>query len=90
MREEIRVQASYATNEIEIKAWYKKVGDRVVEGDPLVEYETDKVTIEVPAPVDGVLAETLKQDGEKIIRPDDASETGDWSVVVGYVDTETA
>ncbi|HYW15680.1 MAG TPA: dihydrolipoamide acetyltransferase family protein [Allosphingosinicella sp.] len=42
-----------------VRAWLKKVGDRVEVNDPLVELETDKVAIEVPAPVAGVLREIL-------------------------------
>src|SRR5215212_6569474 len=42
-----------------VRAWLKRVGDSVVENDPLVELETDKVTQEVPAPAAGVLAEIL-------------------------------
>jgi 2-oxoglutarate dehydrogenase E2 component (dihydrolipoamide succinyltransferase) len=42
-----------------VRAWLKKVGDRVEENDPLVELETDKVAVEVPAPAAGVLREIL-------------------------------
>ncbi|MGA9583156.1 MAG: biotin/lipoyl-containing protein, partial [Allosphingosinicella sp.] len=42
-----------------VRAWLKKVGDRVEVNDPLVELETDKVAMEVPAPVAGVLREIL-------------------------------
>jgi 2-oxoglutarate dehydrogenase E2 component (dihydrolipoamide succinyltransferase) len=42
-----------------VRSWLKRVGDAVVENDPLVELETDKVTQEVPSPVSGVLAEIL-------------------------------
>ena len=42
-----------------VRAWLKKVGDRVEINDPLVELETDKVTQEVPSPAAGVLAEIL-------------------------------
>lgn len=42
-----------------VRSWLKQVGDEVAENDPLVELETDKVTQEVPAPADGVLAEIL-------------------------------
>jgi 2-oxoglutarate dehydrogenase E2 component (dihydrolipoamide succinyltransferase) len=40
--------------------WCKAVGDTVVKDEPLVELETDKVTVEVPAPVSGTLIEVLK------------------------------
>jgi 2-oxoglutarate dehydrogenase E2 component (dihydrolipoamide succinyltransferase) len=42
-----------------VRAWLKKVGERVEENDPLVELETDKVAMEVPAPAAGVLSEIL-------------------------------
>ena len=42
-----------------VRAWLKKVGERVEENDPLVELETDKVAMEVPAPAAGVLREIL-------------------------------
>ena len=42
-----------------VRAWLKAVGDRVEENDPLVELETDKVAMEVPAPAAGVLTEIL-------------------------------
>src|SRR6266849_4368280 len=41
--------------------WCKEVGDTVVKDEPLVELETDKVTVEIPAPADGTLVEVLKQ-----------------------------
>jgi 2-oxoglutarate dehydrogenase E2 component (dihydrolipoamide succinyltransferase) len=40
--------------------WCKSVGDTVVKDEPLVELETDKVTVEIPAPADGTLVEILK------------------------------
>src|SRR5580704_15580109 len=41
--------------------WCKSVGDAVVKDEPLLELETDKVTVEIPAPADGTLIEILKQ-----------------------------
>jgi 2-oxoglutarate dehydrogenase E2 component (dihydrolipoamide succinyltransferase) len=46
-----------------VRAWLKQVGDRVEVNDPLVELETDKVTMEVPAPSAGVLREILLDSG---------------------------
>jgi 2-oxoglutarate dehydrogenase E2 component (dihydrolipoamide succinyltransferase) len=43
-----------------ILRWCKAVGDSVIKDEPLVELETDKVTVEVPAPVSGTLIEVLK------------------------------
>ncbi len=42
-----------------VRQWLKKLGDTVAEHDPLVELETDKVSVEVPAPAAGVLQEIL-------------------------------
>ena len=47
-----------------VRAWLKQVGDRVEENDPLVELETDKVAVEVPAPAAGVLREILLHSNE--------------------------
>jgi pyruvate/2-oxoglutarate dehydrogenase complex dihydrolipoamide acyltransferase (E2) component len=45
--------------EATIVAWHKSPGDRVEEGEPIVEIETDKVEMQVEAPVSGVLREVL-------------------------------
>ena len=50
--------------------WCKQVGDSVVKDEPLVELETDKVTVEIPAPADGTLIEVLKQVDAEVI-PDE-------------------
>ena len=48
-----------------VKSWYVALGETIAAGDPLVELETDKVAVEVPAPVSGVLMEILiDADGE--------------------------
>jgi 2-oxoglutarate dehydrogenase E2 component (dihydrolipoamide succinyltransferase) len=47
-----------------IRTWFKQVGDRVVEGEPLVELETDKVAMEVAAPTSGRLAAILVTTGD--------------------------
>jgi len=47
-----------------VRAWLRQVGDRVEENDPLVELETDKVAMEVPAPAAGVLREILLHSDE--------------------------
>jgi 2-oxoglutarate dehydrogenase E2 component (dihydrolipoamide succinyltransferase) len=46
-----------------VRNWLKEIGDNVVEGDALVELETDKVTQEVPAPCDGILTEITMTNG---------------------------
>lgn len=52
--------------EATLMKWHRKIGDNVQRGDSLIDIETDKVTLEVAAPNDGVLAEILKQDGESV------------------------
>ena len=52
--------------EATIGKWFKKPGDAVAVDEPLVELETEKVTIEVPAPAAGVLAEIAAKDGETV------------------------
>ena len=47
-------------------SWHKKVGDTVTRDETLVDVETDKVVLEVPAPQSGVLVEIMVQDGETV------------------------
>src|SRR5690242_12894402 len=56
---EVRVPDEQEGTKAVVRAWLKQIGDAVVENDPLVELETDKVTQEVPAPAAGVLAEII-------------------------------
>ncbi len=49
-----------------ISRWLKNEGDAVTAGDTLVELETDKITVEVPAEESGVLAKRLKQEGDSV------------------------
>jgi 2-oxoglutarate dehydrogenase E2 component (dihydrolipoamide succinyltransferase) len=50
----------------QVLRWLKQVGDRVAENEPLIEIETDKVTVEVAAPATGVLREIIKHEQEEI------------------------
>ena len=52
--------------EANLLSWHKKEGDFVKRGDNLIDIETDKVTLEVAAPNNGVLVEILKQNGEDV------------------------
>src|ERR1700753_1116956 len=64
---EIRVPTlGESVTEATIGRWFKKAGDTVGGDEPLVELETDKVTIEVPAPSAGVLGEISAKDGETV------------------------
>ena len=67
MATEVRVPTlGESVSEATIGTWLKKVGDTVTVDEPLVELETDKVSIEVPSPVSGVLSEILAKDGETV------------------------
>src|ERR1700722_6023221 len=55
-----------SVTEATIGKWFKHPGDAVGVDEPLVELETDKVTIEVPAPASGVLGEIAAKDGETV------------------------
>ncbi|WP_428031749.1 2-oxoglutarate dehydrogenase complex dihydrolipoyllysine-residue succinyltransferase [Ancylobacter sp.] len=67
MATEIRVPTlGESVTEATIGKWFKKAGDTVVADEPIVELETDKVTIEVPAPSAGVLSEIVAKDGETV------------------------
>ena len=64
---EIRVPTlGESVTEATIGRWFKKAGDAIAVDEPLVELETDKVTIEVPAPAGGVLSEITVTDGETV------------------------
>ncbi len=49
-----------------VARWIKKAGDAVAADEPIVELETDKVTLEVPSPVAGKLAEIVAPEGETV------------------------
>jgi len=64
---EIRVPAlGESVTEATIGKWFKKAGDFVAVDEPLVELETDKVTIEVPAPAAGMLTDITVKDGDTV------------------------
>jgi 2-oxoglutarate dehydrogenase E2 component (dihydrolipoamide succinyltransferase) len=64
---EIRVPTlGESVTEATIGKWFKRPGDPVAVDEPLVELETDKVTIEVPAPAAGTLSEISAKDGETV------------------------
>ena len=74
--------------EATLLGWQKQPGDVVGRGDNLIEIETDKVVLEIPAPANGVLKTLEKREGGEAIRervtvriPDDAP-TGNYAVKV--------
>ena len=67
MSTEIRVPTlGESITEATVGQWFKKAGDAVNVDEPVVELETDKVTIEVPAPVSGVLGDVLVGEGDTV------------------------
>jgi len=64
---EIRVPTlGESVTEATVGKWFKQPGDAVAVDEPLVELETDKVTLEVPAPAAGVLSDIAVKDGETV------------------------
>jgi 2-oxoisovalerate dehydrogenase E2 component (dihydrolipoyl transacylase) len=59
-------QLGESVHEGTISKWLVKPGDRVVEFEPMLEVDTDKVNAEVPAPVTGILREILAKEGETV------------------------
>jgi 2-oxoglutarate dehydrogenase E2 component (dihydrolipoamide succinyltransferase) len=67
MATEIRVPSlGESVVEATVGQWFKQAGDTVTADEPLVELETDKVTVEVPAPASGVLAEISVKSGDTV------------------------
>jgi len=67
MATEIRVPSlGESVVEATVGQWFKQAGDAVAADEPLVELETDKVTVEVPAPASGVLAEIAVKSGDTV------------------------
>src|SRR5690242_11858346 len=66
--------------EVEIGDWLKKQGEVVDQDDPVVIIETEKVTVELPAPAAGTITSVLKNKGDK-------ASVGD---VIGYIETNGA
>jgi len=55
-----------SVSEATVSTWFKKVGDTVKQDEMLCELETDKVSVEVPSPVSGVLAEIIAPEGTTV------------------------
>jgi len=76
---EVKVpQLSESVSEATLLTWHKQVGEAVAEGENLIDVETDKVVLELPASKSGVLTRIIKGNGEKV-----ASEE-----VIAQIDTE--
>ena len=55
-----------SVREVQIGRWLKREGDTVAQDENVVELETDKASMELPAPAAGVLAKILKQEGDTV------------------------
>jgi 2-oxoglutarate dehydrogenase E2 component (dihydrolipoamide succinyltransferase) len=81
MRVEVRVpQLPESVAEATLVAWHKKAGSAVARDENLIDVETDKVVLELPAPAAGTLAEILKGDGATVAGQE----------VIAIIDTEGA
>ena len=79
MQVEVKVpQLSESVSEATLVAWRKKAGEAVKRDENLIDVETDKVVLELPAPADGVLARIVMDDGASV-------KSGD---VIALIDTE--
>ncbi len=60
-------QLSESVAEATLVSWHRKAGEAVARDDNLIDIETDKVVLELPAPDSGVLVEIVKSDGETVV-----------------------
>ena len=79
MQIEVKVPAlSESVSEASLVSWHKKAGDAVKRDENLIDIETDKVVMELPAPADGVIVKILKPDGSAVVSGD----------IIAMIDTE--
>jgi 2-oxoglutarate dehydrogenase E2 component (dihydrolipoamide succinyltransferase) len=79
MRIEVKVpQLPESVSEATLLNWHKKAGEAVARDENLIDVETDKVVLELPAPGDGVLVELVKPDGSTVTSNE----------VIAVIDTE--
>jgi 2-oxoglutarate dehydrogenase E2 component (dihydrolipoamide succinyltransferase) len=79
MQVEVKVpQLSESVSEATLVAWRKKAGEPVKRDENLIDVETDKVVLELPAPTDGVLVKIVKNDGDSVTSGE----------VIAVIDTE--
>src|SRR5688572_10645521 len=79
MQVEVKVpQLSESVSEATLVAWRKKAGEAVKRDENLIDVETDKVVLELPAPSDGVLVKIVKNDGDSVVSGE----------VIAVIDTE--
>ena len=79
MQIEVKVPAlSESVSEASLVSWHKKAGESVKRDENLIDIETDKVVMELPAPADGVIVKILKADGSSVVSGD----------IIAILDTE--
>src|SRR5579885_2855371 len=74
----------------QVLRWLKAVGEPVAEHEPLIELETDKVTVEVASPGAGVLAEILKQEQEEVAPGELLGRIGPAAAIARQSDTASS
>lgn len=78
---EVKVpQLSESVAEATLQSWHKKAGEAVERDQNLIDIETDKVVLELPAPATGVVTQILKADGSLVVAGE----------VIAYIDTEAS
>jgi 2-oxoglutarate dehydrogenase E2 component (dihydrolipoamide succinyltransferase) len=78
---EVKVpQLSESVAEATLLHWHKKVGEAIARDENMVDVETDKVVLELPAPVAGVIAQIIKGDGSTVVAGE----------VIAIIDTEAS
>src|SRR5215217_8590741 len=76
---EVKVpQLSESVAEATLLAWHKRVGDTVARDENLIDIETDKVVLELPAPAAGVIVQIIQNDGATVVADQ----------VIAIIDTE--
>jgi pyruvate/2-oxoglutarate dehydrogenase complex dihydrolipoamide acyltransferase (E2) component len=73
-----RLGSSDESDEVKILRWLKRKGEAVQKGEPLVEVETDKVSVEIEAPASGRLSEVHAEEGQAVR----------FNSVVGVIDSD--
>ncbi len=78
---EVKVpQLSESVAEATLLSWHKKVGEQVSRDENMIDIETDKVVLELPAPSEGVIVQLLKADGATVVSGE----------VIAIIDTEAS
>lgn len=89
---EIKVpQLPESVNDATLVAWHKNAGEAVARDENLVDLETDKVVLEVPAPASGTIAKILVENGDTVVAGDVLAilEEGEGQVASPVVETES-